>query len=63
MQDNDTRALAERIDDPAVRVRVVADVVERNVAAARGTPPVLRDFDLDPLLERGEQMSTKQGWP
>ena len=41
VQDDDARTLAERLDDPAVRVRVVADVVERDVAAARGTPALL----------------------
>ena len=35
VQDDDARPLAQRVDDPAVRVRVVADVVEREVGAAR----------------------------
>ena len=34
VQDDDAGPLAQRVDDPAVRVRVVADVVERDVGAA-----------------------------
>ena len=37
VEDDDAGSAAQRVDDPAVRVRVVADVVERDVApAARG---------------------------
>ena len=35
MQDDDAGPLAQRVDDPAVRVRVVADVVERDVGGGR----------------------------
>jgi len=33
VQDDDAGTSPERLDDPAVRVRVVADVVEREVGA------------------------------
>ena len=62
VEDDDARPLAERLDDPAVRVRIVADVVERDIEAARGTP-MLRNLDLDPLLERGQQVRAVVGDP
>ena len=47
---------AQRVDDPAVRVRVVADVVERDVRAAyRPRPSATDDVDLEPLLSRTER--------
>ena len=54
VQDDDARPPAQRVDDPRVRVRVVADVVERR----RRRPPTGRvrpgshDLDLDEPLER-----------
>ena len=39
VQDDDAWPLAQRIDDPAVRVGVVADVVEGEVAARRARRP------------------------
>ena len=50
-----------RVDDPAVRVRVVADVVERDVRRRAAAAP--RDDDVDPLLERGEQVGAVVGDP
>ena len=38
VQDDDARAPSERVDDPAVRVRVVADVVERDVRCGGARP-------------------------
>ena len=55
VQDDDPRRRLQRLDDPAVRVGVVADVVEGDVAAARGTPAPLRDLDLDALVGAGQE--------
>jgi hypothetical protein len=35
VEDDDARASEQRLDDPVVRVRVVADVVERDVGRRR----------------------------
>ena len=60
VQDDDAGLTAgaapERVDDPAVRVRVVADVVEREVGAAhRALAPAPHDLDVDPLPQRRQQ--------
>ena len=62
MQHDDARALAQRIDDPAVRVRVVADVVERDVGGGR---PLARlgDDDLDALAQRRQEQRRVVGDP
>ena len=39
VQDDDAGPPPQRVDDPAVRVRVVADVVERDVRGDRPRPP------------------------
>jgi len=56
VQDDDARLLAERVHDPAVRVRVVADVVEADVDVARpkATAPADRD-DIDAWIDRTQQ--------
>ncbi len=56
VQDDDSRLPSQRVDDPRVRVRVVADVVERDVCAAdRPRATRAHDLDLDELLERGQE--------
>ena len=63
VQDDDARTVAERIDDPAVRLGVVADVVERDVRV-RGPLPGLGDHDLlDSLAERGQEQRRVVGDP
>ncbi len=53
VQHDDARAAAERVDDPAVRVRVVADVVERHVGIRdRPRAAGADDVDVDEPLER-----------
>ena len=50
MHDDDARPAAQRVDDPAVRVGVVADVVEREVGAARRARlAAADDLDVDVL--------------
>ena len=64
VEDDDARPLPKRLDDPAVRLRVVADVVERNVgAAARPRPAPLHDLDSDPLAQRRQEMGAVVGDP
>ena len=54
VQDDDAGPGAEGVDDPAVGLGVVADVVERDVRLRRALP-LLGDCDLlDPLVERGQ---------
>src|SRR5262249_39408995 len=57
VQDDDAAVPAERPDDPAVGVRVVADVVERDVRAPRQPPcAAADDLEVDPLAKgRHEQ--------
>ena len=64
VEDDDARSLPKRLDDPAVRVRVVADVVERNVGAADLPGPApLDDLDSDPLAQRRQEMGAVVGDP
>ena len=47
VEDDDAGRAAQRLDDPAVRVRVVADVVDAEVGSARRLlRPALHDDDL-----------------
>ena len=62
VQDDDAGPLAQRVDDPAVRVRVVADVVERDVRRGRALAR-LGDDDLDPLAQRRQQQRRVVGDP
>ena len=58
VQDDEAPPALERVDDPAVRVGVVPDVVERHIGASRRLPPTPPDDgDLHATLERGEQKS------
>ena len=64
VQDDDAGPRAQRLDDPAVRVRVVAEVVERDVGAARRPlRPRADDLDVDPLAQRGQQQRAVVGDP
>jgi hypothetical protein len=54
VQDDDPGAALQRVEDPAVRVRVVADVVERDVGLRRALAG-LRDDDLEPLAQCGQE--------
>ena len=62
MQHDDARPLAQRVDDPAVRVRVVADVVERDVGGGRALAR-LGDDDVDPLAQRRQEQRRVVGDP
>ena len=56
VEDDDTRRATQRVDDPPVRVWVVADVVEGDVRPARRPlRPPLHDVDVDVRTERGQQ--------
>ena len=58
VQHDDARPPPQRVDDPAVGVRVVADVVERDVGIRhRPGAPRPHDLDLDEPLERREKES------
>ena len=64
MQDDDAGPLAQCLDDPPVVLRVVADVVEREVACRAGhAPGAPHDLDLDPPLERRQQQRAVVGDP
>ena len=53
VQDDDPGVAPERVDDPAVRVRVVSDVVEGEIGAARRLlAPAAHDREVDPLPQR-----------
>ena len=47
VQHDDPGTPPQRFDDPAVRLGVVADVVERNVAGAGTRPAAADDLDVD----------------
>src|SRR5437764_6329074 len=55
VEDDDPRALPQRLDDPAVRVGVVADVVEADVGVPRRRLSTRHDMDVEPLPQRREQ--------
>ncbi len=64
VQHDDAGAAAQRVDDPAVRVRVVADVVERDVGVAdRPRATGAHDLDVDEPLERRDQQCGVVGDP
>ena len=50
VEDDDAGPRAQPLDDPAVNLGVVADVVERDVARRRAA--ARRDLDVDALAER-----------
>ena len=62
VQHDDAGPLAQRVDDPAVRVRVVADVVERDVRGGRALAR-LGDDDLDALAQRRQEQRRVVGDP
>jgi hypothetical protein len=47
VQDDHTWAASQRVDDPAVRFRVVPDVVQRNVRRDRARSPAPHDLDVE----------------
>ena len=56
VQDDDTRPSSQRIDDPAVRLRIVADVKQRDVRCDRAGASAPDDLELDEAAEcRQEQ--------
>ena len=56
VQDDDTRPSSQRIDDPAVRLRIVADVKQRDVRCDRAGASAPDDVHLDEAAEcRQEQ--------
>src|SRR5205823_2427850 len=61
VEDYDHRPLAQRLDDPAVRVGVVADVVEADVGVARRAAG--HDLEVDPLRERRHEQLAVLGDP
>ena len=63
MQDDDAGPLAQRVDDPAVRVGVVADVVERDVGGGRALARLGDDDLVDPLAQRGQEQRRVVGDP
>ena len=56
VQHDESRGAAQRLDDPAVRLGVVADVVDAEVGPARRLLRAARDDDdVAPLPQRGQQ--------
>jgi len=55
VQDDDARAAAQRLHDPAVRLGIVADVIERDVRRDRPRPATADDLDIDEPAERRQQ--------
>ena len=56
VQHDDSRTLAQSLNDPPVVIGVVADVIQRQVRASRCTPPRASDHgDLDPSREQHVQ--------
>ena len=65
VQHDEPRRAAQRVDDPAVRVGVVADVVDAEVGrrAAAASLPRLHDDDVAALAQRGQQQRRVVGDP
>ena len=64
VEDDDPRPPAQRLDDPAVRLGVVADVVEPDVRLRLAAEPAgAGDRDLDALGERRQQQRGVVGDP
>jgi hypothetical protein len=55
VEGDDPGARAKGLDDPAVRARVVADVVERYVGVRGSLAAAADDVDLDPAAEGGQK--------
>src|SRR3954454_11388963 len=53
VEDDDARTLAQPLEDPAVHLDVVPDVVQRDVAARAAV--ARRNVDLDARAERGHE--------
>jgi hypothetical protein len=64
VEHDDARAAAHGLDDPPVRLRVVADVVEGDICLRRTTEAAgARDLDVDPLLKRRKKQRAVVGDP
>jgi hypothetical protein len=63
VQHDHSRPSSQRIDDPAVRLWIVADVVERNVGGDRSRASTAHDRDLDEIRERGHEQRGIVGYP
>ena len=64
VEDDDAGSAAQRVEDPAVRVGVVANVVDGEVRfARRALRTALDDVDVDVLAERGQQQCRVVGDP
>ena len=64
VEDDDAGSAAQRVEDPAVRVGVVADVVDGEVGSARRAfRTALDDVDVDVLAERRQQQCRVVGDP
>jgi hypothetical protein len=51
VQDDDTGPTSQRIDDPAVRLRIVADMKQRNVRRDRACASAPDNLELDEAAE------------
>ena len=52
VEDDDTRSAPERLENPAVSIRIVANMVDREIGSSRRLlRPSFDDGDLDPLAE------------
>jgi len=57
VQDDDTRPSSQRIDDPAVRLRIVADVKQRDIRCDRAGASAPDDLELDETTECRQEQS------
>ena len=56
VQDDETRCPPQRLDDPSVRVGIVADVVNAEIdTVRRALAAATDDLDLGPLAQRGHE--------
>jgi hypothetical protein len=64
VQDHDAWPTAESLDDPAVRLGVVSDVIERDVRSpARPAMASPDDVNVDPLCQRRQKEGAVVGDP
>ena len=63
VQDDHSRPASQRVDDPAVRFRIVADVVERDVGGHGPRASAPHNRELNELPERRQQQRGVVGYP
>jgi len=63
VQDDHSRPASQRVDDPAVRFRIVADVVERDVGGHGPCASAPHNRELNELPERRQQQRGVVGYP